>query len=240
MNQIDPVTYINGANDFYWKCANKIYKDIRVFEVDEDVSNVYVENYEVRIHISISGDKQASFNHELLHLYFDYLKVNPSSSLKRWASDFSIIREHFSDDQFDELGNQLVHVKMLQIYLSMGSAKEHFLFDYSVVKGEGEQITLQLLQIKPHINGNESYLMGYVIAFVHKYVQMLGCPNTDLDYSSEFNDLKKLDEALYLIMETFSNTWKKLDVVSENAPLEVEMIILGLFDQLTIFIGERI
>ena len=111
---------------------------------------------------------------------------------------------------------------MLPIYLKLGYERNKFIHDY-----EKHKITIkEVEQIKTHWKQGQDYFAKAIEFYLEKYFAARACPNPSFDYNNELQELRQIDEQLFLINEKLIDRWTNMKIDSRG-PLEDDYIIIA-------------
>jgi hypothetical protein len=150
-----------------------------------------------------------SITHELLHVWLKRFQYGISNQIFHSFFVFESLKEVFTKELCDHIGNCMDHNKMYPIYKSMGYSDEKFLLngiDFKCTISDLNLIQLNYLG-KYSINDTNQFI-GHLISILADHY-----PN---NYSKHFSILKNKDSDLFEIVFQFWNEWVKFDITTND------------------------
>ncbi len=167
---------------------------------------------DITFYINESNPCLDSFTHEMLHVYLRLKELYVGAGLKNTLAGSNILKAIFSDALLEHIGNSLDHVKMLPLYLEMGFDREKFLLDYHTDKCLDSEVS----QLKRFYRTGKKLNFTIVDNYLGKLLAMFADPNPAFTYTSQREQLKKIDPFLYSATLKMVNQWKKVELSGGN------------------------
>ena len=227
--------YIDKRNQQLFKALHLLIK-IEKHEGNHVYSKITEK--QLTIYIPQSGGSIQLVTHELLRAYLIKNGINITAVLKERLRHEPLLHWTLNENLMEQIGQELEHMKMLPIYLSMGFERE--LFDEKYYMPCCSPISVQLIEcgLKKKIPASAS-----IDLFIKKYFAMRCCINPDFVYKDYLQTLKLINEELYQVLERFYNKWTSADIASlahSYRPLATEFIHeLGLWAIKQVYTRER-
>lgn len=214
---------IDTRNEKLWNDLNGKYKIIFKDSISGHYS-CYAKDDDVTFYIVNEDLCKASFTHEMLHIYLRMNDCFIGAGLKNTIQQSKILTSIFSTELLEHVGNCLDHIKMLPIYLDMGFEREKFISDYQIHKCPPDVLSLLKRSYK---QGNKVNAKA-VDLYIGKFFAMSSDPNNSIDYSNQFECLKKIDPLLFQVNKRMIDFW--LDIKIENREIIEDDYLSVLFD----------
>ncbi|MBT8218914.1 MAG: hypothetical protein KJP00_03780 [Bacteroidia bacterium] len=188
---------------------------------DTEQYGCYSKEYESTIYVPESKISPPSFTHELLHIYLRSKEIYIGSRIQRRTQASKRLSIIYTEPLLDHIGNCLDHIKMLPIYLKLGYTRNQFLNDYKKHKCTHKEIE----QIKEHWKHGQEYNASAIEFYLEKYFAIQACPNTDIDYSKQIQELRLINEPLFLINEKLIRRWTAMKIEGRDVSDDDYIII---------------
>ncbi|MFP9113112.1 hypothetical protein ACLI1A_04175 [Flavobacterium sp. RHBU_3] len=183
-----------------------------VISVDDYQSyGVYSESNHHTIEVPLNDFKSSSFAHELLHIHLSKCGVNVAGCIEILSSNNPKVRKIFSRDLIDNIGNNLNHMKMVNLFLELGYEIEEFIDDYNINKGKHQQFSQLQNYFCFNHHGRKVYLDKAIDVYIGIYFSAKACPNKSFNYATFYDDLRNIDFELIEILERYISAWDKYD-----------------------------
>lgn len=204
--------FLDHRNQDLWDQVNATFT-IAIEHHNESSYGFYKINNQVTMHVPRSQPCQASFSHELLHLWMDLKDVSVSCTLSSTFKTDRLLKLLFKPELGDHLGNCADHYKMLPLYLQMGFEKERFLADYHNHKCSEIELSL----IEGWYNNSDFGSRQYATEqYLAKYFAIKACPNPAFNYDAPLLRLNVVDNVLFNILESFWDKLREFDMVKSD------------------------
>ena len=223
---VDINLYLDDLNKVLWESLSKIF-NINVTYSLEDCYGCIHDGNNITILVP-EGQKPdgASFAHELLHLYLPSKGIRIGNRIKSEFRAIPALFRIFDDSLFEHISNCLEHIKMFPIFLSMGYKKEDFLQDYFDSKftfQKASEIRLYYRTLFTKKLKNQ-----YVNCFIGMFFSAKADVNDKNNYDGQLSLLKKTDQQLFSLLDSFWTEWMEYDVEQHREVWEENYVELVL------------
>jgi hypothetical protein len=206
------VGLVDNRNSTLLKELRKNYKIKLELVNNTEEYGCYSINHRSIIYVPESKICAESFTHELLHIYLRSKGIFIGSRLKRKLQPSKTLSKIYSEQLLEHIGNCLDHIKMLPIYLKLGYDRRKFIHDYE----KNKFTTQEIEQIKEYWKQGQNYNAQVVEFYLEKYFAAKACPNIEIDYRNNLQELSQLDEQLFQINEKLINRWTEMKIDSQE------------------------
>lgn len=195
--------YLNHQNRCLFDELSAVY-NIKLFQSDE-IKDWCIENNKPIIRTPIDDLSIASFTHELLHLYLDYLEITPKEEVYRRIWHIQLIRTINKHFLFDHIYNVSSHKKMYPYFKEMGFKEDDFVKKLGYFTSNYDYLIISVLKrIKLFKSTWVSQFIGHFFALKNDVIQHNRKHNRKILYK-----FAKLDKSLYKIIYDFDSSWEK-------------------------------
>jgi len=202
--------FIDGRNRSLWESINQHFR-LRIENHSNHHFFHYFKDQEVYLFVPEEGGTPELFTHELLHLDLIVNGVTITSYLKDRLRNEPLLHWTFSENLFEQIGNCLEHSKMLPLYLEMSFERDLFSESYHM-----PCCTNMSMQMIRSGMGKEIPARASIDLFIHKFFAMKACLNPEFNYEVQLEELRKINEELYAILDQFWQSWEAFDI--SNSP----------------------
>lgn len=224
---MDTLGLVGNKNLELWNYLESVYK-VEICKENRSDYLTFSKGNKATIFVPLDETSEASFTHELLHIYIRTKNIFIGSGLRLSIKQSKILSSIFSDYLIDHIGNCLDHFKMLPIFIKMGFHESEFITDYSTSKLTKKDISLLKSNYTLQTSFKKVYNSSAVCFLIGKYFAANSCCNKEYNYSGLLVKLKIIDSNLFQILEIFLDDWKNFDF--ENSERIVGSYHLLLFD----------
>lgn len=190
-----------------WERISKTYK-INFENSENDEYSCYTKDDSITFYIGKGELSKDSFTHEMLHIYFKVNNCFIGGGLTNILLYNNRLGKILNSELIEHIGNCFEHIKMFPIYLEMGFEKAKFLKDYSQHKCQKEII----YYLNNNYYSQNEVNLNIVHLFIGTLVAILADPNDDFNYDEELKVFQKLDETLFLTIQSAVNTWGEIEI----------------------------
>lgn len=202
---------LDVRNESLWKELSDNYS-ITLKPSPNQEYGCYSVGKEVTFYINESNLCLDSFTHEMLHVLLRLKELYIGAGLKNTLAGSNILKAIFSDALLEHIGNSLDHIKMLPVYLEMGFDREKFLLDYH----EDKCLESEIVQLKRYYKTGKKLNFSIVDNYLGKLFAILADPNPNFTYSSQKEQLQKIDPFLFAATKKMVSQWKKVELSGGN------------------------
>lgn len=228
---MDTTGLIENRNLELWNSLRSVH-DIEIHKESRQDYLAYSKSNKTIISVPSDNLDTASFTHELLHIYLRTKNVFIGGDLTLSIKGSEKLSNIFSDALIDHIGNSLDHIKMLPEFLKLGYRESEFVSDYSTNKLTVEEVRKIKNNFKTKLLFKTIYNASAIDLFIGKYFAVSACTNSTFDYPKQLVELKKIDEELFEILETFVIEWKKYDYASTDDLNSYHTILFNFIEKL--------
>jgi len=202
---------LDDRNIVLWDKLNKEFS-IDIQESSNLEYRCFTQGNKATIYIAPHNICKDSFTHELLHVYLISEKIFIGAGLQLTVQGSNVLKRIFSNRLLEHFGNCLDHIKTYGIYINMGFDPEKFIADYSTYKFTSSELN----DLKMYYKQKRVYRIEAVDFYIGKFVAMSADFNKSFNYESCFNELEKLDPALFSILDRFIGRWGDYDILNKD------------------------
>ena len=201
--ELDIGKYLNYQNRKLFDELSSVY-DIKLY-IDPKLNSWSVDNNKPIIRTPKDDLNIASFTHELLHIYLDYLGLTPKEDIYYKVFNVDVLLSINRALLFDHIYNVSSHKKMYPIFQELGFQDKDFVqnnglffnrLDYLIIKICKKLNIFSKLWI--------SQFIGHSFALKNDIIK-----NHKLHNRRYLYKLAKLDKNLYRIIYNFDSKWTK-------------------------------
>ena len=203
--------FIDERNLELWNSLNSKF-NIRIEQSKNREYSCFTQNNDATIYIDENNICKDSFTHELLHIHLKEKEFYLGSSLKLKIAQSRILSRILSEKLIEHIGNCLDHLKMFEIYESLGFRREKFLVDFYDYKCT----EFELIELSRNYKIGNKINTNAVDFYIGKLVAILCDPNNENDYQKPLTIFKKLDSKLYSIVEKLIQDTKSYNLNNED------------------------
>lgn len=218
---------IDERNSDLWSLLNTEF-DISIEESDNREYSVYIQNNRAIIYVDYNNICSHSFTHELLHIYLSHKEFYISSSLKLTIAQNATLGRLLSYNLLEHIGNCLEHLKMFEVYNSLGFAEDKFLLDYNDFKCTDEELT----ELKKYYRMGGIINLSAVDFYIGKLVAILCDTNEKHNYTLVLKTLQELDNTLFNIVVNLIERTKKYNLENKDIFISYRDISNQFYEEL--------
>jgi predicted metal-dependent peptidase len=201
--KLDIRKYINHQNRTLYKKLADIY-DIKLY-LSPELNSWEVDNNKPIIRTPKDDLNIASFTHELLHIYLDYLGITHKEDIYYKLFNADVLLSINRALLFDHIYNVSSHKKMYPFFRDMGFQDKDFVNNNGVFL---KRIDYLVITICKNLNILSklwiSQFIGHFLALKNDIIKSHNQHNRKYLYK-----LAKLDRSLYHIIYDFDSKWSK-------------------------------
>lgn len=195
--------YLNHQNRCLFDELSAVY-NIKLFQSDE-IKDWCIENNKPIIRTPIDDLSIASFTHELLHLYLDYLEITPKEKVYHQIWHIQLILKINKHFLFDHIYNVSSHKKMYPYFREMGFKDIDFVKDNGSFFSNYDYLLITIFKkLRIFKTTWISRFIGHFFALKNDVVEIRRERNRRMLFK-----LAQLDKSLYNILYDFDTTWEK-------------------------------
>ncbi|MEA5111553.1 hypothetical protein SDC9_21804 [bioreactor metagenome] len=228
---MDTTGLIDNRNLKLWNSLRSVH-EIEINQVSGEEYSAYSKDNKTIISVPACNLNAASFTHELLHIYLRTKDVFIGGVLTLSIKKSEKLSRIFSDALIDHISNSLDHIKMFPEFLKLGYPKSEFISDHSINKLTFEEVRLIRKYFKTTFLFRTTYKASAIDFFIGKYFAASACTNTTFDYPKQLAELKKIDNWLFEILETFIFEWKNYDYTNTDFSKGYYTIVFDFIEKL--------
>lgn len=217
MNNLDQ--FLDERNSELWNYLS-INFNINIEQSKNREYSCFTHGNDVILYVDENNICKESFTHELLHVYLKDKEFFLGSSLKLTILQSRILSRLLSEALIEHIGNCLDHLKMFEIYKSMGFCQEKFILDFYEHKCTDIEINILNRNYKKGNKINTNIIDFYI----GKLVAILCDPNLENDYQKQLVIFKKLDMKLYSLVENLIESTKTYNLNNEDISISYRNI----------------
>jgi hypothetical protein len=203
---------VDARNHNLWSQVNQRF-DIKVVKQWRSDYKIVWDNKSVTIFVQGWNSNPASFTHELLHIWLMDNNVCIDGGLINAFRSNKILREVFSNQLAEHVGNVVCHEKMFREFTRLGYEPQDFTIDFFKPTLNNRRIS------KLAWNWSKSVLDRSAINdYVGWYFATVFSPNKSVDYSLQLKQLEELEPSLFKILGSFASSWIDFDIRTCSEP----------------------
>ncbi|TDW52490.1 hypothetical protein EV144_1011180 [Flavobacterium sp. 270] len=218
---------VDERNSDLWNLLNDKF-DISIDKSDNREYGVYVKGNKAIIYIDYKNICSNSFTHELLHIYLSHKEFYLSSSLKLTIAQNATLGRLLSYNLLEHIGNCLEHLKMFEIYNSLGFIEDKFLLDYDDFKCNDNELN----ELKKYYRIGGTINFSVVDFYIGKLVAILCDTNKKHNYTFVLKTLQELDNNLFNIVLSLVERTKKYDLENKDIFVSYRDISTSFYEEL--------
>lgn len=208
---LEQLGLLDNRNLKLWESLSKTH-NIVVKTSNLPYYDCYSQDNDSLIMVTENEYDPAYFTHELLHILLRQKEIFMGASFKLHINSNPDLSRILSENLLDHFGNCLDHIKMLPIYQNLGFETEKFLSD-----SDENKCTEQELRILKNGFKSDPYYNPEIVDFYFgKYISIKADTIPKANYKNCLEELRKMDEDLFVILDQFITNWEQMPLDKEN------------------------